>query len=102
MNYLLSIISQLFENGPEHTFCPNYVIGFFDEYIAVIREGGIEIQIIYTHLNRVSEKDSYIALITKDPLVFPFHDEFISPMHKNTWLKFIRKKAPHMEFLHIE
>lgn len=102
MNYLLSIISQLFENGPEHTFCPNYVMGFFDEYIAIIREDGIEIQIIYTHLNRISEKDGYIALITKEPFVFPFQNEFISPMHKNAWLKFIRNKVPHIEFLHAE
>ncbi len=102
MNYLLSIISQLFENGSEHTFCPNYTMAFFDEYASIIREDGIEIQIFYSHLNRISEKNGYIALFTKESFIFPFHSEFTSPMHKNAWLKFIRQKAPHIEFFHIK
>lgn len=102
MNYLLPFISQVFENGSEHTFCPNYVIGFFDEYVAIIREDGIEMQIYYPHLNRISEKSGYIALFTKESFIFPFHSEFIHPMHKNAWLEFIRKKAPHIEFLHVK
>lgn len=102
MNYLLTIISQLFEIGSEHTFCPNCVIAFFDEYVSVIREDGIEIQIFYPHLNQIAEKDGYIAIFTKESFIFPFHSEFVSQEHKNAWLNFVRKKAPRIALLHIK
>lgn len=102
MNYLLAIISQLFETGPEHTFCPNCTIAFFEEYISIIREDGIEIQVFYPHVNRIAEKNGYLAIFTKESFIFPFHSEFVSQEHKNAWLNFVRKKAPHIAFLHIK
>lgn len=102
MNCILTSSARIFENSTEHVFCPDYTAAFFDEYMAILFGDGTEIQIFYPNLDRIAEKDGYIAVFTKESLVFPFYNEFVSSKEKHAWADFVRKKAPRIVFLRVK
>lgn len=101
MNYIIALSPQLFEINSEHVYRPNFTMAFFEEYVAILLENGAEIQIFYPHLSKIVERDGYIAIFTKESFVFPVYNKFVSLNQKNEWLRFLKRKAPHIAVLHI-
>lgn len=99
---LWALFPGIFMNEDDRIIDKVYSVAFYDDFFAVIRQDGKRIEIAYSHLDRIVERQQYMAVFMKEGLYFPFSIPEENRLSKNELLNFIKKKKHNVWFKHIK